>query len=224
MANRLEQLDRILGCGIVAVVRSPDPAPLIDAFFALAEGGVTVAEVTLTVPRALEVLEKTRAAIGKKMVIGAGTILDAESARSAILAGAEFIVSPTLNLDGIAMAHRYDIPVMPGAFSPTEILTAWEHGADIIKVFPADVLGPVFFKAMRGPLPQIRMMPTGGVDTQTALPFLQAGACALGIGSQLIEPTALEKRDFTRITELAKQYRQIVMNFRQGSTNSPKAL
>ncbi len=125
-------------------------------------------------------------------------------------AGAEFIVSPTLNVDVIHLCHRYDKMIMPGAFTPTEILTAWEAGADIVKVFPAEIVGPAFFKAMRGPLPQIRLMPTGGVDTTTATEFLKAGACCLGIGSQMVEPKAIAERNFERIRELARQYVEIV--------------
>src|SRR5439155_21550079 len=127
-----------------------------------------------------------------------------------LLAGAEFIVAPTLNLDVIRLCRRYGKLVMPGAFTPTEILAAWEAGADIVKVFPADVVGPEFFKALRGPLPQIRLMPTGGVDLSTAAAFLKAGACCLGVGGQLVEPKAVAERNFDRIRDLARQYPAIV--------------
>src|SRR5207302_2117559 len=180
--NRDSQLRHVLDCGIVAVVRSPDGQQLVEVVRALADGGVTVAEVTLTVPNALEVLRQVRQALGDRLLLGAGTVLDPETARAVLLAGAEYIVAPTLNLDVIRLCQRYDKLVMPGAFSPTEILTAWEAGADIVKVFPADVVGPAFFKALRGPLPQIRVMPTGGVDLTTAAAFLKAGACCLGVG------------------------------------------
>src|SRR5204863_9745705 len=149
---------------------------------------VTVVEITMTVPDALDVLRQVRNALGDRLLLGAGTILDAETARAAFLAGAEYIVAPTLNLDVIRLCQRYDKLVMPGAFTPTEILAAWEVGADIVKVFPADVVGPAFFKAIKGPLPQIRVMPTGGVDLKTASSFLQAGACCLGVGGQLVDP------------------------------------
>src|SRR5262249_195318 len=125
-----------------------------------------------------------------------------------------YIVAPTLNLDVIRLCRRYDKLVMPGAFTPTEILTAWEAGADIVKVFPADVVGPAFFKAMRGPLPQIRLMPTGGVDLTAAADFLQGGACCLGVGSQLVEPKAVAERNFDRIRELARQYVAVVRQAR----------
>ena len=144
----------------------------------------------MTVPDALDVMRQVRRALGDRLLLGAGTILDPETARAALLAGAEYLVAPTLNLDVIRLCQRYDKLVMPGAFTPTEILTAWEAGADIVKVFPADVVGPAFFKAMRGPLPQIRLMPTGGVDLTTAADFLRAGACCLGVGGQLVEPKA----------------------------------
>ena len=155
-----------------------------------------------------------RRALGDRLLLGAGTILDAETARAALLAGAEYLVSPTVNLDVIRLCQRYDKLVMPGAFTPTEILTAWEAGADIVKVFPAEVLGPPFFKAVRGPLPQIRLMPTGGVDLTTAADFLKAGACCLGVGSQLIEPKAVAERNFDRIRQLASQYAAIVKEVR----------
>ena len=150
------------------MVRSPDSEQLVEVARALADGGVTVVEITMTVPDALDVLRQVRQALGDRVLLGAGTILDPETARAALLAGAEYLVAPTLNLDVIRLCQRYDKLVMPGAFTPTEILTAWEAGADIVKVFPADVVGPAFFKAVRGPLPQIRLMPTGGVDLTTA--------------------------------------------------------
>src|SRR6266849_2429713 len=215
--SKEDQLRHVLECGIVAVVRSPDSQQLVDVVRALADGGVTVAEITMTVPGPLDVVKAVRAALGDRVLLGAGTILDPETARAAILAGAEYIVAPTLNLDVIRLCRRYDKLVMPGAFTPTEILTAWEAGADIVKVFPADVVGPAFFKAIKGPLPQIRVMPTGGVDLTTAADFLKAGACCLGIGGQLVEPKAIAERNFDRIRELARQYVAIVQQVRRGS-------
>jgi 2-dehydro-3-deoxyphosphogluconate aldolase/(4S)-4-hydroxy-2-oxoglutarate aldolase len=208
------QLHRVLDCGIVAVVRSPDSDQLVETTRALVDGGVSVVEITMSVPNALEVLKQVRQALGDRVLLGAGTVLDAETARAVLVAGAEFIVAPTLNLDVIRLCRRYDKLVMPGAFTPTEILAAWEAGADIVKVFPADVVGPAFFKAMRGPLPQIRLMPTGGVDLTTAADFLKAGACCLGIGGQLVEPKAVADRNFDRIRGLAKQYVAIVQQSR----------
>jgi 2-dehydro-3-deoxyphosphogluconate aldolase/(4S)-4-hydroxy-2-oxoglutarate aldolase len=172
-------------------------------------------EITMSVPDALGVVREVRRDLGDRVLLGAGTILDPETARAAILAGAEYIVAPTLNLDVIRLCQRYSKLVMPGAFTPTEILTAWEAGADVVKVFPAEVVGPAFFKAMRGPLPQIRLMPTGGVDLTTAADFLRAGACCLGLGSQLVEPRAVADRNFDRIRDLARQYVEIVRQVRQ---------
>src|SRR5437870_6141486 len=215
--SKEDQLRHVLDCGIVAVVRSQDSQQLVEVVRALAEGGVTVAEITMTVPGALDVVKQVRAALGDRVLLGAGTILDPETARAVLLAGAEYIVAPTVNLEVIRLCQRYDKLVMPGAFTPTEILSAWEAGADIVKVFPADVLGPVFFKAMRGPLPQVRLMPTGGVDLTTAAAFLKAGACCLGVGSQLVEPEAVAKRDFGRIRDLAKQYIAVVQQNRAKS-------
>src|SRR6516165_9223988 len=212
--SKEQQLQHVLDCGIVAVVRSPDSHQLVEVVRALADGGVTVAEITMAVPDALHVLRQVRQALGGRVLLGAGTILDAETARAALLAGAEYLVGPTLNLDVIRLAQRYSKLVMPGAFTPTEILTAWEAGADIVKVFPAEVLGPAFFKAMRGPLPQVCLMPTGGVDLNTAADFLRAGACCLGLGSQLVEPRAVAEQNFERIRDLARQYVTIVQSVR----------
>src|SRR5438874_8300469 len=208
--SRETDLRRVLDCGIVAVVRSPDSQQLVEVARALADGGVSVVEITMSVPNALDVLRQVRQALGDRLLLGAGTVLDPETARAVLLAGAEYIVAPTVNLDVIRLCQRYDKLVMPGALTPTEIQSAWEAGADIVKVFPADVVGPAFFKAVRGPLPQIRLMPTGGVDLTTAAAFLKAGACCLGVGSQLVDPALVAASNFTRIRELAQQYVAIV--------------
>src|ERR1700694_4020914 len=215
--SKESQLRHVLDCGIVAVVRSPDSQQLVEVARALAGGGVTVVEITMSVPNALDVLRQVRQALGDRVLLGAGTVLDPETARAVLLAGAEYIVAPTVNLDVIRLCPRYDKLVMPRALTPTEILTAWEAGADIVKVFPADVVGPAFFKALRGPLPQIRLMPTGGVDLTTAASFLHAGACCLGVGGQLIEPKAVADGNFDRVRELARQYVQIVQQSRGSS-------
>src|SRR5881409_3956523 len=214
--SKESQLRQVLDCGIVAVVRSPDSAQLVQVVKALADGGVTVVEITMSVPNALDVLRQVRQALGDRVLLGAGTVLDPETARAVLLAGAEYIVAPTLNLDVIRLCQRYDKLVMPGAFTPTEILAAWEAGADIVKVFPAEVVGPAFFKALRGPLPQVRIMPTGGVDLTTAAAFLKAGACCLGVGGQLVEPKAVAERNFDRIRDLAAQYVEVVRRARAG--------
>jgi 2-dehydro-3-deoxyphosphogluconate aldolase/(4S)-4-hydroxy-2-oxoglutarate aldolase len=200
------QLQRVLESGIVAVVRSSDSQQLVDVAQSLADGGVTVVEITFTVPNVLEVIRQVRQSLGDQILLGAGTVLDPETARQAILAGAEFIVAPTLNLDVIRLCRRYDKLVIPGAFTPTEILTAWENGAEIVKVFPAEAGGPNYLKAIRAPLPQVRLMPTGGVDLTNAAAYFQAGACCIGVGSQLVEPKAVAAGDFARIRELAREF------------------
>jgi len=212
--SRESDLKRVTDCGIVAVVRAPDPTGLVDVIRALADGGVTVAEVTFTVPGAAEVIREARRQLVDRVFLGAGTVLDPETARIALLAGAEFIVAPTVNFDVIRLCRRYDKLVMPGAFTPTEILAAWEAGADVVKVFPADALGPAFFKAMKGPLPQVKLMPTGGVDLTTAKAFLEAGAVCLGVGSQLVDPKLVAAREFNKLSELARKYVDIVQSFR----------
>jgi 2-dehydro-3-deoxyphosphogluconate aldolase / (4S)-4-hydroxy-2-oxoglutarate aldolase len=207
-------LKRVLDGGIVAVVRAESGESLVKVVRALAEGGVTAAEITFTVPDAIDVIRQVRKEVGDEIVLGAGTVLDTETARVALLAGAEYIVSPTVNVEVIRLCRRYDKAIMPGAFTPTEVLTAWEAGADIVKIFPADVGGPAYLKALRGPLPQVRVMPTGGVDLDTAENFLKAGACCLGIGGSLVEPEAVASGDFARIRDLAGQYAAIVRRFR----------
>ncbi len=187
---------------------------LADVADALLAGGVEAIEITFTVPGAHRVLEQTADRLGDKILLGAGTVLDPETARTALLAGAEFIVSPTVNLDVIRLCRRYDKAVLPGALTPTEVLTAWEAGADVVKVFPSDLTGPKYLKALHGPLPQVRLMPTGGVDLGTAADFLRAGACALGIGGSLVEAKAVAAGDMARIESLARQYIEIVRKTR----------
>jgi 2-dehydro-3-deoxyphosphogluconate aldolase/(4S)-4-hydroxy-2-oxoglutarate aldolase len=218
--SKEQDLRRVLDSGLVAVVRSHDSQQLVEVARALTDGGITVLEITMTVPNALDVIRAVNSALGDRILLGAGTILDPETARAALLAGAEFLVAPTINLEVIRLCQRYDKLVMPGAFTPTEILTAWEAGADIIKVFPADVVGPAFFKAVRAPLPQVKLMPTGGVDLETATEFLKAGACCLGVGSQLIDAKSIAERNFDRIRDRARQYVDIVRKFREESKTS----
>ena len=199
-------LQRILDCGMVAIIRASSSEQIVNVARALYEGGVDVLEVTFTVPNVLEIISAVKKELGKNVLLGAGTVLDTETARSAILAGAEFVVSPTVNTGVIQLCKRYDKLCLPGAFTPTEILTAWEAGADIVKVFPADVGGPNYLKAVHGPLPQIRLLPTGGVDLTTIDAFFKAGACAVGLGSALVEKKAVDTGDVARIKSLAEQY------------------
>lgn len=212
------QLQRVFRSGIVAIIRAQSGELLADVGEALLAGGVEVMEVTFTVPRALQVLEQVARRLGDRVLLGAGTVLDAETARAAILAGAEFIVSPSTNVDVIRLCRRYDKAVMPGALTPTEVVTAWEAGADVVKVFPADALGGAsYLKALKAPLPQIQMIPTGGVNLETAADFLRAGAYALGVGSSLVEAKAIETGDCQRIEALARQYVEIVKATRGNS-------
>ena len=208
-------LDRIIDCGVVAVLRADSSAELLNVAGALREGGVVAIEVTMTTPGALKVIEEAAARM-KDSIIGVGTVLDPETARAAILAGAEYIVSPTLHLGVIEMAKRYGKVVMPGAFTPTEILTAWQAGADVVKVFPASVGGPAYFKDVKGPLPQVRLMPTGGVDLTTTGAFIKAGACAVGAGSAMVDKKAMSAGKFDVITETARKFVDEVRKARQG--------
>lgn len=211
--NHRTPLDRVLQSGIVAVIRSSDGA-VLGVAEALVAGGVDVVEITFTVPRADVVVARLAEQMGDRALVGAGTVLDAETARIAILAGAKFVVTPVVSLGVIELCRRYGVPVFCGAFTPTEVLTAWQAGADIVKVFPAEIGGPAHLKALRGPLPQIRLMPTGGVNLQTAAEFLRAGACALGVGGALVDEWTIAAREFERITSLARQFTEIVQTFR----------
>lgn len=209
-----QQLARVLDTGIVAVIRARSGDLLADVAEALLAGGIDVMEITFTVPGAVRVLERVAERMGQRVLLGAGTVLDPETARAALLAGAEFIVSPHTNLDVIRLCRRYSKLVMPGAMTPTEVVTAWQAGADIVKVFPSEITGPKYLRALHGPLPQIRLMPTGGVDLHTAADFLRCGACALGIGGSLVEKKAVETGDMTRIESLARQFVAIVKETR----------
>ncbi len=199
-------LKRVLDLGIVAIIRAPSGEQLVQVSEALLSGGIDVIEVTFTVPGILDILKEVRGKLGNRILLGAGTVLDTESARAAILAGAEFLVTPTVNADVITLCRRYGKLCMAGAFTPTEILTAWQAGADIVKVFPAEIGGPGYLKAVHGPLPQVRLLPTGGVNLDTLDSFVKAGACAVGLGSALVEKEALANRDMDRIATLAKAY------------------
>jgi 2-dehydro-3-deoxyphosphogluconate aldolase/(4S)-4-hydroxy-2-oxoglutarate aldolase len=168
----------------------------------------------LTVPRALEIIAEVRRDLGADVLLGAGSVLDAETARAAMLAGAEFIVSPAVRHDVIRLCRRYGKIVMPGAFTPTETLSAWEAGADIVKIFPADVGGPAYLKALAAPLPQIRLMPTGGVNLETIDAFFRAGACAVGLGSALVDQQAIRTGDMQSIRDLAAKYVAAVARIR----------
>jgi len=218
--SRDSDLARVTNLGIVAILRAPSGDLLAEVADALLAGGIDVIEVTFTVPKAEQVLQRVADRLGDKVLLGAGTVLDTETARIALLAGARFLVTPVVNCDVIRLCRRYDRLVMPGALTPTEVLTAWEAGADIVKIFPSEVTGPSYLKALHGPLPQIRLMPTGGVNLETAADFLRAGACALGLGSALVESKAIAAHDFGRIETLARRYVQIVTETRAAMSGS----
>lgn len=216
MATRKEeQLQLMIDTGVVAVIRASGSAELMDVIEALRRGGIRAVEVTMTTPGALDVIKETAERFGDDVLVGVGSVLDAETARMAMLAGAQFIVGPVLNLDVIRICKRYDKIVIPGAFTPTEILTAWEAGADVVKVFPATKLGPSFFKDVLGPLPQVRLTPTGGVTVETAPEFIKAGAVFVGAGSALVDKTAVAQRRFDVITETAERFVSAVKAARQ---------
>ncbi len=210
-----DALRRVLDSGLVAIIRAPSSELLVDVAKALYAGGIDVIEVTLTVPNALEIIAEVNRQLGDRILLGAGSVIDAETARAAMLAGAEFIVSPVVRPDVIRCCKRYGKAVMPGALTPTEILNAWEEGADVVKVFPADVGGPAYLKSVAAPLPQVRLMPTGGVDLNTLESFVKAGACAVGLGSALVEKDAVSRGDMARITDLAGQYVALMQKLRR---------
>src|SRR5712675_2315399 len=181
-------LSFITDIGVVPVVRTSTAEGAIKAIEAIYRGGIRAAEITMTVPGALRALEKLADRFGGKLMLGAGTVLDPETARACMLAGAQFFVTPALNVKTIEMAHRYSKPIFPGALTPTEVLAAWDAGADIVKVFPCgSVGGPKYIRALKGPFPQIAMIPTGGVNLETTAEFLKAGACAVAVGGELID-------------------------------------
>jgi 2-dehydro-3-deoxyphosphogluconate aldolase / (4S)-4-hydroxy-2-oxoglutarate aldolase len=213
--SKAETLHRIIEVGIVPVVRAASSDEARLAVEAIRAGGVSVIEITMTVPGAVRVIEEVSARYGADVLVGAGTVLDAETARACMLAGAEFIVSPALNLETIAVCRRYGKVVMPGALTPTEVLQAWQAGADFVKVFPCDsVGGATYLKSLKAPLPQIQMVPTGGVTLATAADLIKAGASALGVGSALVDAKALREGKVSLITERARRFVEIVREAR----------
>jgi 2-dehydro-3-deoxyphosphogluconate aldolase/(4S)-4-hydroxy-2-oxoglutarate aldolase len=204
--RRQDVIGIIEAVGVVAVIRLKDPTRLRAVIDALGSGGVRALEVTMTVPRAIQLIEEIAPTLPDDFALGAGTILDPATARAAILAGARFIVGPVLNPAVIDLCHECDIAVMPGCFSPTEIFTAWNAGADIVKVFPATALGPAYFRDLRGPWPDIKLMPTGGVTLQNAGDWIAAGAAAIGAGTALVDRKAVDERNYAAIADRARQF------------------
>lgn len=208
--NKDQKMQRIQSTGIIAIMRANSPDQLIAAADAIKQGGVEVIEVTMTTPGALDVIREATSRYGEDVLFGAGSVLDAETARAAMLAGAGFIVAPTLKPEVITLCSRYSVPVMPGCFTPTEMLTAWELGADMVKLFPAEIGGPAMVKAVLAPLPQLKIVPVGGVDLNTAADFIRAGAAALGVGSSLVSQKLLDSGDMGELTRRAAAFIEAV--------------
>ena len=215
MPSKQEVMKSLKEIGVVAVIRADNPSDLIEVGRALCAGGVSHIEITMTVPGALGVIEKAVSTLKDLGVyIGAGTVLDGETTRLAILAGAGYIVSPVFRPEVVAMCKRYGVAVMPGAMTPAEVLNAWEAGGDVVKVFPAGVGGPQFFKDLKGPFPYIEIMPTGAVNRQTAPEFIKAGACAIGVGGELAGRELIATRAFATITQNARDFVALVKGAR----------
>jgi 2-dehydro-3-deoxyphosphogluconate aldolase/(4S)-4-hydroxy-2-oxoglutarate aldolase len=209
-------LHRMLNPGVIAVIRADNSSQLLDAARAMAEGGLTAMEVTMTTPNALEVIRSVVKELGDRVLMGVGTVLDDVTARLAILAGAEYVVTPVLRPDVIALCRRYSKPVVSGAYTPTEALTAHEAGADFIKLFPADTLGPKYIKALKGPLPQLEIIPTGGVDVKNCGEWIKAGCAAVGAGGSLVSKDVLAKKDWKTLSEVSRQFVEAVAGARRG--------
>ena len=199
-----EVLEIILATKVIAVIRMSDPANLTRVAEAIEKGGIRAIEITMTTPSALETIADMAKRKPAGTLIGAGTVLDAATAEAVIRAGAEFVVSPVTRFDMMDVCRKNDIFVAPGALSPTEILAAWEHGADVVKVFPATSLGPKYFRDLKGPLPQVRLMPTGGVSTENAGEFIRSGACCVAIGTALLDKKAIAAGDWDTLTDKAR--------------------
>jgi 2-dehydro-3-deoxyphosphogluconate aldolase/(4S)-4-hydroxy-2-oxoglutarate aldolase len=214
--NKTGVLQRIRDIGLIPVVRAESAEQAMRAVEAIKAGGVSVLEVTMTVPGAIAVIEQLTKAFGAEAVIGAGTVLDPETADRCIQAGAQFIVSPALNEETINFCRARDVAIFPGALTPTEVVRAWKAGADAVKVFPAGAVGGAsYLKALKAPLPQIELVPTGGVSLKTAADFIKAGAMALGVGADLVDTKALREGNDQLITERARQFLEIVREARR---------
>ena len=214
MRSRLQIVEAIKVSGLVAVIRAPKTEMVGPICEALLAGGISTLEITLTVPNALEAIREVSKELGQGALIGAGTVLDAEACRAAIAAGAEFVVTPVTKLEILRASHALEKPAMIGAYTPTEAQLAHEAGADFIKIFPADKLGPGYIKNLRAPLPHLQIVPTGGVDLQTAPEFLKAGCAALGVGSSLLKPEILNAGNWAELTRLAAAYVRVVRETR----------
>jgi 2-dehydro-3-deoxyphosphogluconate aldolase / (4S)-4-hydroxy-2-oxoglutarate aldolase len=204
--NKSSTTRRLLDSGIIAILRSPTGAKLIDTAKAIVAGGISAVEVTMTTPGALNIIRDTKRALGEGICMGVGSVLDPETARYALLAGAEYIVTPVVLPDVIKLAHRYGVPVLAGAMTPTEAFNAHELGADFIKLFPAEILGPSYAKALLAPLPALQLVPTGGVTPENLGEYIKAGCVAVGAGSQLASQELIDNGDFPKITKNAAKF------------------
>lgn len=216
--DKAEVTKTITEIGIIPVVRASSADEAMLAIDAIREGGISLLEITMTVPGAVGVIEKVSTRYGNEALVGAGTVLDPETARACIQAGARFIVSPSLNFETIALCRREGVTVMPGALTPTEVVNAWAAGADFVKVFPAGAMGGAsYIKSLKAPLPHISLVPTGGVSLKTAADFIKAGASALGVGADLVDVKAIRDGQQSVITERARQFVQIVKEARNAA-------
>lgn len=219
--DRQQIIKAIEDIGIVPVVRASSSEEAMQAIEAIKAGGISVLEITMTVPGAVKVIEAVTDKYGSDTLVGAGTVLDPETARVCMLAGARFIVSPALNVKTIEMCQRYSTPIMPGALTPTEVVTAWQAGADFVKIFPAgSVGGASYIKNLKGPLPQIKIVPTGGVSLATAADFIKAGAAALGVGTDLVDVKAIRAGNATIVSDRAREFVEIVRNARANAATA----
>jgi 2-dehydro-3-deoxyphosphogluconate aldolase/(4S)-4-hydroxy-2-oxoglutarate aldolase len=214
MRDRSEICGRLTNHGLVAVIRTPRQEDVLPVCEALLDGGIDALEITLTVPNALKAIKEARERLGAKIVLGAGTVTNAHACRDAIGAGAQFVVSPIMRPEIVEAAHAAGCAVMLGAYTPTEAQSAFEAGADFIKIFPADRLGATYVKALLAPLPHLRIVPTGGVDLETAPEFIKAGCAALGVGSSLLNPELIRNADWKGLSRLAKAYVDVVKKAR----------
>ena len=213
--SKTETIKRIRDTGVIPVVRATTADEAMMAIDAIREGGISLLEITMTVPGAVQLIEKVAKRYGAEALVGAGTVLDAETARACVDAGAQFVVSPSLNLETIEVCRAHDVAVLPGALTPTEVVNAWNAGADFVKVFPAGAVGgPSYLKALKAPLPHIELVPTGGVSLKTAADFIKAGASALGVGADLVDLKALREGQQHIITERAGEFVRIVREAR----------
>ncbi len=215
MKAKHEVMAALRDSGVVAVIRTENPGDLVAVARALHKGGIKFVEITMTIPGALEIIREATAQLkDTDMCVGVGTVLDSETARAAILAGAVFVVGPAFDAEVVRICNTYGVVVMPGALTPTEVVNAWKSGADVVKIFPGDMGGPDYLKTLKEPLPQIELMPTKGVDFETAPAFIKAGAIAVGTGSCLVNKALMAAKDYAKITENAERFIRIVREAR----------